>query len=154
MLRLVCIAVFSLLLMDADIPQVFRLRPRTSAQLDFPAGQSLPVNPTAPRSGGAAGKPEECLRPSAAARKPQCTRGEAWWPYAPILELLPSPGKGKLAGCVPARASRPRRSRSAPRRLPGRRRRRRATLLRQDRRAAALVAGSSRLREVKTAVAS
>jgi hypothetical protein len=45
MIRLACIVFSALLLLDADIPQVFRLRMQPAREVEFPPGQSLPVLP-------------------------------------------------------------------------------------------------------------
>jgi len=92
MLRLVCIAVSSLLLMDADIPQVFRLRPQTSAQVDFPAGQSLPVLPdlTPAADQQQPGKKAERLQPESRLEIVRYVSGE----FARALKPLPAGKKG------------------------------------------------------------
>ncbi len=45
MLLFVCIAVSALLLADADVPQLYRLRAQPAQPVEFPRGQSLPVLP-------------------------------------------------------------------------------------------------------------
>ncbi len=92
MLRLVCIAVTSLLLMDADIPQVFRLRPQTSAQVDFPAGQSLPVLPdlTPAADQQQPGKKADRLQPESRLEIVRYVSGE----FARALKPLPAGKKG------------------------------------------------------------
>ena len=92
MLRLVCIAVFALLLADADIPQVFRLRPQPGSQADFPPGQSLPVLPdlSAPADGQKPTKQAERLRPESRLELVRFVSGE----FARAIKPLPAGKKG------------------------------------------------------------
>ncbi len=92
MLRLICIAVSSLLLMDADIPQVFRLRPPTSSRVEFPPGQSLPLLPdlTPPDDPQKAGKKAERLQPQSRLELVRYVSGE----FAKALKPLPTGRKG------------------------------------------------------------
>jgi hypothetical protein len=65
MFRFVWIAASLLLLLDADVPRVFRLKPQSGNEVEFPAGASLPVLPDLSQAPAqqAPGKKAERLRP-------------------------------------------------------------------------------------------
>jgi hypothetical protein len=91
MLRLACIIVFAFLLMDADIPQVFRLRSQPASQVEFPPGQGLPVLPDLPPADQQKPvKKADRLQPESRLELIRYVSGE----FAKALKPLPSGKKG------------------------------------------------------------
>lgn len=92
MVRLACIVFSVLLLLDADIPQVFRLRMQPAREVEFPPGQSLPVLPDlAPRQNQqSSGKKADQLQPQSRLDLVRYISGE----FARAVKPLPAGKKG------------------------------------------------------------
>lgn len=88
MARLAWIALSALLLLDADISQVLRLRPQPGREVEFPPGQSLPVLPdlSAPTEQEAPGKKADRLQPESRLALVRYISGE----FARALKPLPA----------------------------------------------------------------
>ena len=92
MFRLLCIAVSTLLLLDADIPQVLRLRSQAASAVEFPPGQSLPVLPALPPATDQQkpSKKADRLQPESRLQLVRYVSGE----FARALKPLPAGKKG------------------------------------------------------------
>jgi len=88
MSSLACIIVSALLLMDADVPQVSRLRPQPAQAVEFPAGESLPVLPDLSPSPGqqTPAKKVDRLRPESRINLVRYVSGE----FARAVKALPA----------------------------------------------------------------
>jgi hypothetical protein len=92
MFRLAILLSSSLLLLDADVPQAFRLRPQPAQPVEFPSGQSLPVLPDLLPAGDAqqAAKKSDQLQPFSRLEIVRYVSGE----FAKALKPLPAGKKG------------------------------------------------------------
>lgn len=92
MFRLAWIAVSALLLMDADIPRVFRLRPQPASQVEFPPGESLPLLPdlTPAANPQKPGQKADRLQPESRLQIVRYVSGE----FCRALKPLPAGKKG------------------------------------------------------------
>jgi hypothetical protein len=86
--RLAYIAVSLLLLMDADIPQVFSWKVQSAREVEFPPGQSLPVLPelSPPASQQVSGQKADRLQPESRLDLVRYVSGE----FARALKALPA----------------------------------------------------------------
>lgn len=92
MVRLACIIFSALLLLDADIPQVFRMRMQPARDVEFPPGQSLPVLPdlTPANNQHTPGKKADQLQPQSRLDLVRYVSGE----FARAVKPLPGGKKG------------------------------------------------------------
>ncbi len=91
MLRLACIAFSALLLMDADVPEVFRLKPQDTRQVEFLPGESLPLLPDLPLTADQkSAKKADRLQPESRLELVRYISGE----FARAVKPLPAGKKG------------------------------------------------------------